>query len=100
MTALNEPLRLPNGAVLPNRIAKAAMEELLAEPGQLPGDALRTLYRRLAAGGAGLLVTGHVMIDRRAVAQPGDVVLEDGTQLDPFRRWAEAGRSAGGRRGG
>ncbi|WP_217166414.1 NADH:flavin oxidoreductase/NADH oxidase family protein [Streptomyces sp. AC512_CC834] len=97
MTLLSEPLRLRNGSVLPNRIAKAAMEELLAAPGQLPGDALRTLYRRLAAGGAGLLVTGHVMIDRRAVAQPGDVVLEHDTPLEPFRHWAAAGQSAGGR---
>ncbi|MFF0703626.1 NADH:flavin oxidoreductase/NADH oxidase family protein [Streptomyces tendae] len=96
MTLLSEPLRLRSGAVLPNRIAKAAMEELLAEPGQLPGDALATLYRRLAAGGAGLLITGHVMIDRRAVAQPGDVVLEEDTPLAPFRDWAAAGQSAGG----
>ncbi|MFC8087102.1 NADH:flavin oxidoreductase/NADH oxidase family protein [Streptomyces sp. NPDC057340] len=97
MTLLSEPLRLPGGAVLPNRIAKAATEELLAEPGQLPGAALATLYRRLAAGGAGLLITGHVMVDRRAVAQPGDVVLERDTPLEPFRRWAAAGQAAGGR---
>ncbi|MFI9460289.1 NADH:flavin oxidoreductase/NADH oxidase family protein [Streptomyces xiamenensis] len=97
MTALNEPLRLPHGASLPNRIAKAAMEELLAAPGQVPGDRLFALYRRWAAGGAGLLITGHVMIDGTAVAQPGDVVLERGTPLEPFRHWAAAGRSAGGR---
>jgi len=96
MTALNEPLHLGSGAPLPNRIAKAAMEELLAAPGQLPSDELLTLYRRWAAGGAGLLITGHVMIDRRAVAQPGDVVLEQDTPLEPFRRWAQAGKSAGG----
>ncbi|MGN9782265.1 NADH:flavin oxidoreductase/NADH oxidase family protein [Nonomuraea sp. ZG12] len=96
MTALNEPLHLRNGAPLKNRIAKAAMEELLATTGQLPGDELVTLYRRLAAGGAGLLISGHVMIDRRAVAHPGDVVLEQDTPLEPFRRWAAAGQSAGG----
>ncbi|QKV71873.1 NADH:flavin oxidoreductase/NADH oxidase family protein [Streptomyces harbinensis] len=97
MTTLNEPLMLRHGAPLPNRIAKAAMEELLAAPGQVPGDRLIALYRRWAAGGAGLLITGHVMIDGRAVAQPGDVVLERDTPLEPFRRWAAAGRSAGGR---
>ncbi|MFH8974255.1 NADH:flavin oxidoreductase/NADH oxidase family protein [Streptomyces sp. NPDC017890] len=97
MTALGEPLELRHGVPLTNRLAKAAMEELLAAPGQLPGDQLVTLYRRLAAGGAGLLITGHVMIDRRAVAQPGDVVLEAGTPLEPFQRWAFAGQSAGGR---
>ncbi|MEU3734413.1 NADH:flavin oxidoreductase/NADH oxidase family protein [Streptomyces sp. NPDC033538] len=96
MTTLNEPLYLSNGAPLPNRIAKAAMEELLASPGQLPGDELLTLYRRWAAGGAGLLITGHVMIDGRAVAQPGDVVLEQDTPLEPFQRWAAAGKSGGG----
>ncbi|WP_019432538.1 hypothetical protein [Streptomyces sp. AA0539] len=53
MTALNEPLMLRHGAPLPNRIAKAAMEELLAAPGQVPGDRLIALYRRWAAGGAG-----------------------------------------------
>lgn len=96
MTTLHQPLELGHGRALPNRMAKAAMEELLAAPGQLPGAELRRLYRRWAAGGAGLLITGHVMIDRRAVAQPGDVVLEQDTPLEPFRRWAEAGRAAEG----
>lgn len=96
MTTLEEPLRLRSGALIPNRIAKAATEELLAAPGQLPGDRLMTLYRRWGAGGAGLLITGHVVVDRRFVAQPGDVVLEDGTPLEPFRRWADGGRSGGG----
>ncbi len=34
------PLTLPNGSRLTNRLAKAAMEEYLAAPGQLPGPAL------------------------------------------------------------
>ncbi len=29
-----QPLHLPNGSVIPNRIAKAAMEENLANPDQ------------------------------------------------------------------
>ncbi|HED2358210.1 2,4-dienoyl-CoA reductase, partial [Serratia marcescens] len=39
------PLTLPNGSRLTNRLAKAAMEENLAAPGQLPGPALWRLYR-------------------------------------------------------
>jgi hypothetical protein len=31
------PLTLPNGATVPNRLAKAAMEETMADAGQLPG---------------------------------------------------------------
>lgn len=86
---------LPNGSTLPNRIAKAAMEEDMAERGQVPGKALFELYRRWAAGGTGLLISGNVMIDRHAVVAPGAVVLERDTPLVPFERWAEAGKQNG-----
>ncbi len=72
------------------------MEENLAEPGQIPGDHLTTLYQRWADGGVGLILTGNVMIDPGAVTGPGGVVLEDGSDLTPFRKWADAGRSNGG----
>ncbi len=91
-TILFEPLALPNGTTLPNRIGKAAMEEDMADRGQVPGSALCELYRRWAAGGAGLLISGNVMIDRHAVTGPGAVVLERDTALEPFARWAEAGK--------
>ncbi|GGP86405.1 NADH:flavin oxidoreductase/NADH oxidase family protein [Saccharothrix coeruleofusca] len=97
MPGLDAPLVLPSGQTLPNRIAKAATEEFLAVEGQLPGAELVELYRRWAAGGAGLLITGHVMVDGRALANPADVVLQQGTALAPFRRWAQAARSGGGR---
>ncbi|MFD9701667.1 NADH:flavin oxidoreductase/NADH oxidase family protein [Lentzea sp. NPDC059081] len=96
MTELGTPLELASGGLLPNRIAKAAMEEFLAADGQLPGPGLEVLYRRWAAGGAGLLITGHVMVDHRSLADPSDVVLEEDTPLEPFRRWARAARSGGG----
>lgn len=96
MTAtLFTPLQLPNGSTLPNRIAKAAMEEQLADAGQLPSDALIRLYQALAAGGAGLLITGNVMVDARALTSAGGVVLQKDTPLAPFTRWAAAARSAG-----
>ncbi len=89
------PLTLPCGAVLPNRLGKAAMEENMAERGQLPGTRLAELYARWGAGGAGLLITGNVMIDGRAMTGPGGVVLEQGTPLAPFQRWAQAARQQG-----
>ena len=97
MTRLAEPLQLPGGQTLPNRIAKAAMEEFLAVDSQLPGPELVTLYQRWAGGGAGLLITGHVMVDARALADPSDVVLTDDTPLEPFRRWATAATSGDAR---
>jgi 2,4-dienoyl-CoA reductase-like NADH-dependent reductase (Old Yellow Enzyme family) len=89
------PLTLPNGAVVPNRLAKAAMEETLADAGQLPGPAIQRLYRRWAEGGTGLIITGNVMVDRRALTGPGTIALEAGTPLAPFRAWAEAARAHG-----
>lgn len=97
MTAspLFESLELPNGTFLKNRLAKAAMEESLADYGQVPGPRLRTLYRRWADGGAGLLITGNVMIAPDALSGPASVVLQADTDIAPFREWAEAGRSKG-----
>lgn len=90
-----QPLQLPNGTVIPNRIAKAAMEENLADTRQGPSAELLRLYQAWAEGGAGLLLTGNVMVDRRAMTGPGGVVLEDERQLDKFRQWARIGRARG-----
>ncbi|MBX9912989.1 MAG: 2,4-dienoyl-CoA reductase, partial [Pseudomonadaceae bacterium] len=89
------PLLLPCGTQLPNRLAKAAMEENLASVGQLPGDTLIGLYQRWAAGGSGLLITGNVMIDGAAMTGPGGIVLESATPLEGFQRWAKAAKSNG-----
>lgn len=90
-----QPLQLPNGGNVPNRIAKAAMEENLADADQAPSAELMRLYQAWAEGGVGLIISGNVMIDRRAMTGPGGVVLEDERQLDKFRQWARIGRSGG-----
>lgn len=92
---LFEAITLPNGVSIPNRIAKAAMEENMADGQMGPSKALMQLYQAWADGGAGLLISGNVMVDRRAMTGPGGVVLEDDSQLDKFKRWAEIGRSRG-----
>lgn len=88
-------LRLRSGGVLPNRIAKAAMEEGMAGAAQLPDERLITLYRRWGAGGAGLLITGNVMVHAEALTGPGGIVLDADAPLEPFVAWAQAGRAAG-----
>lgn len=94
---LFQPLTLPNGSVIPNRICKAAMEENLAvQPGQSPGEKLFKLYRQWADGGTGLILSGNVMVDPSALTGPGGVVLQKDTDLAPFRKWAEIGKSGGG----
>jgi len=92
---LSTPLALPNGAVIPNRVAKAAMEENMADAGQVPGPAIRALYAAWARGGAGLILTGNVMVDGRAMTGPGGIVLERDTPREPFAAWAGAARAHG-----
>lgn len=88
--SLNAPLALPCGQVLRNRLMKAALSEGLATSAHLPGGRLESLYRRWASHEFGLIVTGNVMVDRRQLGEPGNVVLEAGSDLDPFRRWSKA----------
>jgi 2,4-dienoyl-CoA reductase-like NADH-dependent reductase (Old Yellow Enzyme family) len=92
---LFSPLRLRSGRILGNRIAKAAMEEGMAGDGQLPDRRLLALYRRWGAGGAGLLITGNVMVHAEALTGPGGVVLDDASPLEPFAEWAQAGKAGG-----
>ncbi|MFI4980516.1 MAG: NADH oxidase, partial [Nevskiales bacterium] len=82
---LAQPLRLPNGSVLRNRIAKSAMSEALASYDNHVTPPLPRLYGRWAASGIGLLITGNVMIDRRALGEPGNVALEDESDLPLLR---------------
>jgi 2,4-dienoyl-CoA reductase-like NADH-dependent reductase (Old Yellow Enzyme family) len=89
---LAEPLLLPCGVRLPNRLAKAAMSEQLADRHNRPTPELSRLYERWSRSGAGLLVTGNVMIERAAVSEPRQVVLDHVGCLPTASRWAATHR--------
>lgn len=91
-SAVFSMLTLPCGATLPNRIAKAAMEENMADKGQIPGATILRLYQRWAEGGTGLLITGNVMVDGRAMTGPGGIVLNKNSDLTPFKAWAQVSK--------
>src|SRR5262245_3770491 len=98
MSLLAAPLVLPSGATLPNRLAKAAMSEVLADlETHAPTDELIRLYERWARSGAGLLITGHVIVDPAGVGEPGNVVIVDDRHRAALRRWAEVGQAHGAR---
>ncbi|MCG9040413.1 NADH:flavin oxidoreductase/NADH oxidase family protein [Laribacter hongkongensis] len=88
-------LQLPNGVMLPNRLAKAAMEEGMADQDHAPSGALIRLYQTWAQGGAGLLITGNVMVDGRAMTGPGAVVLESLQFRERFEKWSAAAWAQG-----
>lgn len=92
---LAQPFTLPNGVVVKNRLVKSAMSESLATWDNRVTPELVRLYGRWADGGTGLLITGNVMIDRRALGEPGNVVLEDDRDMERLREWAHAGTRNG-----
>ena len=89
---IEEKLKLPCGAVLKNRIAKSAMSENMADAGHAPGFKFVNLYSAWARGGAGLVISGNVMLDSKALGEPHNVVIEKGHEcLDELHAWAKAG---------
>lgn len=95
MPALASSFTLPNGQVIPNRIAKSAMSEAMGTVDNRVTPELVRLYERWGAGGVGLLVTGNVMVDRHALGEPGNVVLEDERDLDLLGAWARGAQAHG-----
>ncbi|MEV7550156.1 NADH:flavin oxidoreductase/NADH oxidase family protein [Amycolatopsis sp. NPDC089917] len=90
---LAEPLELRCGAVLPNRLAKAALSEQLGDRRNRPTTELAELYRTWSRGGAGTLITGNVMVDPTALGEPRNVAVPREPDATEFKQWA---RSADG----
>lgn len=95
---LDKPLTLPNGVTLKNRITKAAMTEGLGDEHNRATKRHAVIYRRWAEGGAGMLLTGNVMIDQRYLERPGNVVIDgpqSEEQMSRLRQWSRAAREGG-----
>lgn len=92
---IDRAFTLPSGLALRNRLAKSATSECLAGHADQPSARHTTLYARFASGGAGLLITGNVVVDARHVERPGNVVLECDAHHVALERWAAAARGAG-----
>ncbi|WP_440881596.1 NADH:flavin oxidoreductase/NADH oxidase family protein [Tenacibaculum sp. C7A-26P2] len=90
MNELEENLMLPNGVVLHNRIAKSAMSENLSNRYHEPTPVLINLYKKWAQGGAGLLITGNIMITSDAIGEPRNVVVQDRKNMKILTQWANS----------
>lgn len=91
--SLADSLALPCGVTLPNRLAKAAMTEGLATAQGVPTEALDRLYGLWSDGGAGLLISGNVQVDRDHLERPGNVVIDRAPNAEmqaALSRWAQA----------
>ncbi|MEC9431782.1 MAG: NADH:flavin oxidoreductase/NADH oxidase family protein [Pseudomonadota bacterium] len=92
---IETPLELPCGAVLPNRLANAAMTERIAEPGNHAGARLIRLYRAWAEGGCGLQITGNIQVERRHLEAAGNVILDAAGDVARLAEMAAAAKSGG-----
>ncbi|ORY78587.1 putative NADH oxidoreductase [Protomyces lactucae-debilis] len=99
---LFEPITLPNGQQISNRISKAAMEENMPNiaAGSSPSEELIKLYEAWGRGGAGLIISGHVMVSRDDMAGAGAVILDRRNEKEPgylenYRRYIKAATSEG-----
>ncbi|KAJ6159538.1 hypothetical protein N7497_004075 [Penicillium chrysogenum] len=79
---IKDPLELPCGLVLPNRLVKSAMAEGLAEKKHLPGTRISRVYR-------------NVQVDVRHLGGGGDLATREYPEaeqdvLDAWRQYANA----------
>ena len=93
--SLGDPLELPCGAVLKNRVAKAAMSDSLGDGRGDATAAQARLYARWADGGAGLSIVGEVQVDARYPEKPGNLVVDAASDAAALGALAEAGSRAG-----
>ena len=87
MKLLNSPFKLPNGILLQNRIAKSAMSENMGTLNNAPTKNLINAYKIWSQSEPGLLITGNVMIDSRAIGEPRNVVVEDYSNFELLQEW-------------
>ena len=90
---LAQPLTLPCGATVANRLSKAAMTEGLATADGVPTAELNRLYGIWSDGGAGILLSGNIQVDRDHLERPGNVVIDrepDEAMRAALASWAQA----------
>ena len=90
---LAQPLTLPCGAVLPNRLSKAAMTEGLATADGVPTAELERLYGIWSDGGAGMLLSGNIQVDGDHLERPGNVIIDSQPSAEmqsALASWAKA----------
>ena len=95
---LGTSLTLPCGATLPNRLAKAAMTEGLADIYGRPTPELGRLYGIWSDGGAGLHISGNIQIDADHLERPGNVIIDTAPyeeMIAALKRWTAAATRGG-----
>lgn len=88
---LTQPLTLPCGAVLKNRIAKSAMSDSLGDGAGNPTNDQVRLYDRWAKGGLALSIIGEVQGTPHFAEKPGNLILNNYSDRERFEHLAKVG---------
>ena len=93
--SLFERLKLPCGVNLKNRIAKSAMSDSLGDGTGHPTAEQIRLYQRWAEGGVAVSIIGEVQGSSAYPEKPGNLVLNEASDLARFRELARQGGKNG-----
>ena len=86
MNNLQSPITLPCGAILIKRLVKAPMTERMSNSAYEPTPEHKYLYTRWSQTGAGLLITGNVMIDKHHMESAGNVFFGDEAMIPKLKK--------------
>lgn len=86
---LTDPLDLPCGVTIPNRLCKAAMTEGLADGQNRATEKHLRLYEFWKQAGVGLSLSGNVQVDRRYMERAGNVAVDGNGGDEAMRRWTD-----------
>ncbi len=90
---LKTSLELPCGVILKNRLVKSAMTERVSNNKLEPNEKHHRLYKQWAATGAGLLITGNVIVDHVHLESAGNIHAADERILPQMKAWAAAAKN-------
>lgn len=82
---------------LSNRFVRSATWEGMADTEGLPTERLLALYRELAEGNIGLIITGYTAVHPMALQFPGTLRLDSDSQVRPMKQLTAAVHEAGSR---
>ena len=95
MKLLGQPLDLPCGVRLKNRLMKSAMSDSLGDGVGNPTEAQIRLYERWAEGGAALSLIGEVQTGPHYPEKPGNLVLVPDADFPALQALAKRGSANG-----
>lgn len=95
MTTLFERGRI-GSLELSNRVIRSATAERMAHSDGRPRPELQDLYRELAAGGVGLIITGHMFVHPSGKVHPEMTGIDNDDLIPDLRALSTAVHQAGG----